>query len=89
MNKIIKNKEDAPYSFYQRFRAFVRNILFIKPKNIEDVTEVALNLIAFSAIENATSSIISDDRELSRTSVTSSIFFGLIKRIFLTKARNL
>ena len=36
MNKIIKNKEDAPSSFYQRFRAFVRNILFIKPKNIED-----------------------------------------------------
>ena len=51
--------------------------------------EVALNLIAFSAIENATSSIISDDNELSRTSVTSSIFFGLIKRMFLIKARNL
>ena len=61
MNKIIKNKEDAPTSFYQRFRAFVRNILFIKPKNIEDVTEVLesslwsdiIDEVAFSIAENA------------------------------------
>ena len=61
MNKIIKNKEDAPSSFYQRFRAFVRNILFIKPKNIEDVTEVLesslssdiIDEVAFSSAENA------------------------------------
>ena len=61
MNKIIKNKEDAPSSFYQRFRAFVRNILFIKPKNIEDVTEVLesslssdiIDEVAFSIAENA------------------------------------
>ena len=63
MNKIIKNKEDVPSSFYQRFRAFVRNILFIKPKNIEDVTEVLesslssdiIDEVAFSIAENATS----------------------------------
>ena len=61
MNKIIKNKEDLPSSFYQRFRAFVRNILFIKPKNIEDVTEVLesslssdiIDEVAFSIAENA------------------------------------
>ena len=61
MNKIIKNKEDAPSSFYQRLRAFVRNILFIKPKNIEDVTEVLesslssdiIDEVAFSIAENA------------------------------------
>ena len=61
MNKIIKNKEDVPFSFYQRFRAFVRNILFIKPKNIEDVTEVLesslssdiIDEVAFSIAENA------------------------------------
>ena len=61
MNKIIKNKEDVPSSFYQRFRAFVRNILFIKPKNIEDVTEVLesslssdiIDEVAFSIAENA------------------------------------
>ena len=61
MNKIIKNKEDVPSSFYQRFRVFVRNILFIKPKNIEDVTEVLesslssdiIDEVAFSIAENA------------------------------------
>ncbi|MFL2488212.1 MAG: transporter associated domain-containing protein [Gammaproteobacteria bacterium] len=61
MNKIIKNKDDVPSSFYQRFRAFVRNILFIKPKNIEDVTEVLesslssdiIDEVAFSIAENA------------------------------------
>lgn len=61
MNKIIKNKEDVPSSFYQRLRAFVRNILFIKPKNIEDVTEVLesslssdiIDEVAFSIAENA------------------------------------
>ena len=56
MNKIIKNKEDASSSYYQRFRAFVRNILFIKPKNIEDVTEVLesfIDEVAFSIAENA------------------------------------
>ena len=61
MNKIIKNKEDVPSSFHQRFRAFVRNILFIKPKNIEDVTEVLesslssdiIDEVAFSIAENA------------------------------------
>ena len=61
MNKIIKNKEDVLSSFYQRFRAFVRNILFIKPKNIEDVTEVLesslssdiIDEVAFSIAENA------------------------------------
>ena len=61
MNKIIKDQEDAPSSFYQRFRAFVRNILFIKPKNIEDVTEVLesslssdiIDEVAFSIAENA------------------------------------
>jgi magnesium and cobalt transporter len=61
MNKIIKNKGDVPSSFYQRLRAFVRNILFIKPKNIEDVTEVLesslssdiIDEVAFSIAENA------------------------------------
>ena len=51
MNKIIKNKEDAPSSFYQRFRAFVRNILFIKPKNIEDVTEVLESSLSSDIID--------------------------------------
>ena len=49
MNKIIKNKEDAP--LYQIFRAFVRNILFIKPKNIEDVTEVLESSLSSDIID--------------------------------------
>ena len=61
MNKIIKNKGEAPSSFYQRFRGFIRNFLFIKPKNIEDVTEVLesslssdiIDEVAFSIAENA------------------------------------
>lgn len=61
MNKIIKNKGEAPSSFYQSFRAFIRNFFFIKPKNIEDVTEVLesslssdiIDEVAFSIAENA------------------------------------
>ena len=69
MNKIIKNKEDAPSSFYQRFRAFVRNILFIKPKNIEDVTEVLESSLSSDIIDEVAFSIAENAIELRATSV--------------------
>ena len=69
MNKIIKNKEDAPSSFYQRFRAFVRNILFIKPKNIEDVTEVLENSLSSDIIDEVAFSIAENAIKLRATSV--------------------
>ena len=69
MNKIIKNKEDAPYSFYQRFRAFVRNILFIKPKNIEDVTEVLESSLSSDIIDEVAFSIAENAIKLRATSV--------------------
>ena len=68
MNKIIKNKEDAPSSFYQRFRAFVRNILFIKPKNIEDVTEVLENSLSSDIIDEVAFSIAENAIKLRATS---------------------
>ena len=69
MNKIIKNKEDAPSSFYQRFRAFVRNILFIKPKNIEDVTEVLESSLSSDIIDEVAFSIAENAIKLRSTSV--------------------
>jgi magnesium and cobalt transporter len=69
MNKIIKNKDDAPSSFYQRFRAFVRNILFIKPKNIEDVTEVLENSLSSDIIDEVAFSIAENAIKLRATSV--------------------
>ena len=69
MNKIIKNKEDAPTSFYQRFRAFVRNILFIKPKNIEDVTEVLESSLSSDIIDEVAFSIAENAIKLRATSV--------------------
>ena len=69
MNKIIKNKEDAPSSFYQRFRAFVRNILFIKPKNIEDVTEVLESSLSSDIIDEVAFSIAENAIKLRTTSV--------------------
>ena len=69
MNKIIKNKEDAPYSFYQRLRAFVRNILFIKPKNIEDVTEVLESSLSSDIIDEVAFSIAENAIKLRATSV--------------------
>ena len=68
MNKIIKNKEDVPSSFYQRFRAFVRNILFIKPKNIEDVTEVLENSLSSDIIDEVAFSIAENAIKLRATS---------------------
>ena len=69
MNKIIKNKEDAPPSFYQRLRAFVRNILFIKPKNIEDVTEVLESSLSSDIIDEVAFSIAENAIKLRATSV--------------------
>ena len=69
MNKIIKNEEDAPSSFYQRFRAFVRNILFIKPKNIEDVTEVLESSLSSDIIDEVAFSIAENAIKLRATSV--------------------
>ena len=69
MNKIIKNKDDAPSSFYQRFRAFVRNILFIKPKNIEDVTEVLESSLSSDIIDEVAFSIAENAIKLRATSV--------------------
>lgn len=69
MNKIIKNKEDAPSSFYQRFRAFVRNILFIKPKNIEDVTEVLESSLSSDIIDEVAFSIAENAIKLRSTSI--------------------
>ena len=69
MNKIIKNKEDVPSSFYQRFRAFVRNILFIKPKNIEDVTEVLESSLSSDIIDEVAFSIAENAIKLRTTSV--------------------
>ena len=69
MNKIIKNKEDAPSSFYQRFRALVRNILFIKPKNIEDVTEVLESSLSSDIIDEVAFSIAENAIKLRATSV--------------------
>ena len=69
MNKIIKNKEDAPSSFYQRFRAFVRNILFIKQKNIEDVTEVLESSLSSDIIDEVAFSIAENAIKLRATSV--------------------
>ena len=69
MNKIIKNKEDAPSSFYQRFRVFVRNILFIKPKNIEDVTEVLESSLSSDIIDEVAFSIAENAIKLRATSV--------------------
>ena len=69
MNKIIKNKEDAPSSFYQRFRAFVRNILFIKPKHIEDVTEVLESSLSSDIIDEVAFSIAENAIKLRATSV--------------------
>ena len=69
MNKIIKNKEDAPSSFYQRIRAFVRNILFIKPKNIEDVTEVLESSLSSDIIDEVAFSIAENAIKLRATSV--------------------
>ena len=69
MNKIIKNKEDAPSSFYQKFRAFVRNILFIKPKNIEDVTEVLESSLSSDIIDEVAFSIAENAIKLRATSV--------------------
>ena len=69
MNKIIKNKEDVPSSFYQRFRAFVRNILFIKPKNIEDVTEVLESSLSSDIIDEVAFSIAENAIKLRATSV--------------------
>ena len=69
MNKIIKNKEDAPSSFYQRFRAFVRNTLFIKPKNIEDVTEVLESSLSSDIIDEVAFSIAENAIKLRATSV--------------------
>jgi len=69
MNKIIKNKEDSPSSFYQRFRAFVRNILFIKPKNIEDVTEVLESSLSSDIIDEVAFSIAENAIKLRATSV--------------------
>ena len=69
MNKIIKNKEDAPSSFYQRLRAFVRNILFIKPKNIEDVTEVLESSLSSDIIDEVAFSIAENAIKLRATSV--------------------
>ena len=69
MNKIIKNKEDAPSSFYQRFRAFVRNILFIKPKNIEDVREVLESSLSSDIIDEVAFSIAENAIKLRATSV--------------------
>ena len=69
MNKIIKNKEDAPSSFYQRFRAFVRKILFIKPKNIEDVTEVLESSLSSDIIDEVAFSIAENAIKLRATSV--------------------
>ena len=69
MNKIIKNKEEAPSSFYQRFRAFVRNILFIKPKNIEDVTEVLESSLSSDIIDEVAFSIAENAIKLRSTSV--------------------
>ena len=69
MNKIIKNKEDAPSSFYQRFRAFVRNILFIKPKKIEDVTEVLESSLSSDIIDEVAFSIAENAIKLRATSV--------------------
>ena len=69
MNKIIKNKEDAPSSFYQRCRAFVRNILFIKPKNIEDVTEVLESSLSSDIIDEVAFSIAENAIKLRATSV--------------------
>jgi magnesium and cobalt transporter len=69
MNKIIKNKEDAPSSFYQRFRVFVRNILFIKPKNIEDVTEVLESSLSSDIIDEVAFSIAENAIKLRATSI--------------------
>ena len=69
MNKIIKNKEDAPSSFYQRLRAFIRNILFIKPKNIEDVTEVLESSLSSDIIDEVAFSIAENAIKLRATSV--------------------
>jgi magnesium and cobalt transporter len=68
MNKIIKNKGEAPSSFYQRFRAFIRNILFIKPKNIEDVTEVLENSLSSDIIDEVAFSIAENAIKLRATS---------------------
>ena len=64
-----RNKEDAPSSFYQRFRAFVRNILFIKPKNIEDVTEVLESSLSSDIIDEVAFSIAENAIKLRATSV--------------------
>ena len=69
MNKIIKNKEDAPYSFYQKLRAFIRNILFIKPKNIEDVTEVLESSLSSDIIDEVAFSIAENAIKLRATSI--------------------
>ena len=68
MNKIIKNKGEAPSSFYQRFRAFIRNTLFIKPKNIEDVTEVLENSLSSDIIDEVAFSIAENAIKLRATS---------------------
>ena len=69
MNKIIRNKNDAPSSVYQRLRGFVRNILFIKPKNIEDVTEVLENSLSSDIIDEVAFSIAENAIKLRATSV--------------------
>ena len=69
MNKIIKNKDVPPSSFYQRIRAFVRNIFFIKPKNIEDVTEVLESSLSSDIIDEVAFSIAESAIKLRATSV--------------------
>ena len=69
MNKIIRNKNNAPSSFYQRLRGFVRNTLFIKPKNIEDVTEVLENSLSSDIIDEVAFSIAENAIKLRATSV--------------------
>ena len=66
---IRDSKEDAPSSFYQRLRAFVRNILFIKPKNIEDVTEVLESSLSSDIIDEVAFSIAENAIKLRATSV--------------------
>ena len=69
MNKIIKNKDVPPSSFYQRIRAFLRNIFFIKPKNIEDVTEVLESSLSSDIIDEVAFSIAESAIKLRATSV--------------------
>ena len=69
MNKIIKNKDVPPSSFYQRIRAFLGNIFFIKPKNIEDVTEVLESSLSSDIIDEVAFSIAESAIKLRATSV--------------------